>query len=116
MVELVLSRSPEAVVRITEDLKMENAREFYEDFLALHEPGITNVFLDFREVRFVDSSGIGILLKCEKDLKQRGASITIFGLGKSLLSVFKLAGLMPVLPHLEDEEMNRRFPELFGQS
>ncbi|HBS03973.1 MAG TPA: anti-sigma factor antagonist [Leptospiraceae bacterium] len=114
MVELLLMRSPEAVVRITEDLKMENAREFYEDFLALHEPGVTDIYLDFRLVRFVDSSGIGILLKCEKDLKDRGASISVFGLGKSLLSVFKLAGLLPVLPHLDDEEMGQRFPDLFS--
>ncbi|MCB1140165.1 MAG: STAS domain-containing protein [Leptospiraceae bacterium] len=114
MIELVLSRSPNQVVRITEDLKMENAREFYEDFLAVHEPGVTEVFLDFREVRFVDSSGIGILLKCEKDLKDRGASISIFGLGKSLHSVFKLAGLLPVLSHYDDEEMKAKFPELFS--
>lgn len=112
MVELLLMRAPDAVVRITEDLKMENAREFYEDFLALHEPGISTVYLDFRMVRFVDSSGIGILLKCEKDLKEKGANITLFGLGKSLLSVFKLAGLLPVLPHLDDIEMDRRFPDL----
>ena len=82
MVELLLMRTPDAVVRITEDLKMENAREFYEDFLAIHEPGVENVYLDFREVRFVDSSGIGILLKCEKDLKAKGANITVFWTGK----------------------------------
>ena len=110
MVELLLVQSPEAVVKITEDLKMENAREFYEDFLALHQPGITDIFLDFREVRFVDSSGIGILLKCEKDLRERGAKISIFGLCKSLLSVFKLAGLLPVLPHYEVSEISSRFP------
>ena len=114
MVELLLMRTPDAVVRITEDLKMENAREFYEDFLAIHEPGVENVYLDFREVRFVDSSGIGILLKCEKDLKDKGANITVFGLGKSLLSVFKLAGLLPVLPHLDDEQVNQRFPDLLS--
>ena len=114
----VLKDSPEQfTVQLLVDLKMENAREFYEDFLdAFGEDRHEEVVLDFRKIRFVDSSGIGVLLKSAETLRGKGSKFLMSGLNRSLTTVFKLAGLMKIFDVLEDEDARDKCPELFEES
>ena len=90
---------------------MENAAEFYEDFTKeiQEQP---EIILDFSKIRFIDSSGVGMLLKSVSLLRAKKAILSICGLNRALVSVFKLAGLMKIFKVLEFEEAVQRFPEL----
>ncbi len=114
MFKVISSQKGTLVLRLSADLKMENAPEFYEVFQETLRDDHTTVVVDFSNIRFVDSSGVGMLLKCAHILKQREGSFYIFGLSKSLLSVFKLAGLLKIFVLLEEDEARSSFPEIFS--
>jgi anti-sigma B factor antagonist len=113
MFQILSSQSDRLILQLTSDLKMENAPEFFEGFQESLEGGHRSVVVDFRPIRFVDSSGVGMLLKCAHQLRQREGSFYIYGLSRSLLSVFKLAGLLKIFELLDEEEAREAFPELF---
>lgn len=112
MFEILSSQNKRLILQLTSDLKMENAPEFYEGFQEALVGDHQVVVVDFRRIRFVDSSGVGMLLKCAHQLRQREGSFYIFGLSRSLLSVFKLAGLLKIFELLDVDQARLEFPEL----
>lgn len=112
MIEVLTSSDHKLIVRITDDLKMENAREFFDAFREHYNDGQKEILVDFGKIRFVDSSGIGILLRCAEEVKKKGGQFLICGLNKSMQSVFRLAGLHKVFEILEGEAAVQRFPEI----
>lgn len=112
MVEVLANNDASLVLRLTDDLKMENVREFFEIFAEELKESHEDVVLDLSKIRFVDSSGVGILLKCNESLKSQDSRLIVCGLNKALLSVFKLGGLTKILSVHEKEELTDRFPEL----
>lgn len=112
MIEVLTSSDLKLIVRITDDLKMENAREFFDAFREHYNENQKEILVDFGKIRFVDSSGIGILLRCAEEVKKKGGQFLICGLNKSMQSVFRLAGLHKVFEILEGEAAAQRFPEI----
>lgn len=112
MCELIKSTETHLIVRLMTDLKMENAREHYEQFLKLLKETHTTIIIDFSRIKFIDSSGVGILLKCADHVRERNGEFIIYGLNRSILTVFKLAGLLKIFKVLEEEEALTSFPEL----
>lgn len=112
MVDILAASEVVLLLRLQDDLKMENVREFFEIFAEELQSTHKEVILDLSRIRFVDSSGVGILLKCNETLKAQDARLLVCGLNKALLSVFKLGGLTKILSVHELEELAGRFPEL----
>ncbi len=111
MVDVVDSAGGQ-VLQLRVDLVMENCRDFFEVFKEVVAREPTSVLLDFTHIRFIDSSGIGILLKCSELSRQHSSALYIFGLNRQLDQVFKLAGLMKVFDLLGEEAVRERYPEL----
>lgn len=110
----VLEFEDRLVFQLNVDLKMENAREFYEEFMEKISIKHNDILLDFSSIRFVDSSGIGTLIKCtEKAKTEIEGELYMYGLNRSLLSVFKLSGLLKIFTVIEEAEARERFPEAF---
>lgn len=112
MFNILSSKKERLILQLKADLKMENAPDFYEYFQEALIGDHRVVVVDFRKIRFVDSSGVGMLLKCAHQLREREGIFYIFGLSRSLLSVFKLAGLLKIFQLLEEEQARVEFPEL----
>jgi len=55
------------------------------------------LILDFREVRLMDSSGIGLILGRYKKLKKTGAELCVSNLNSHIDKVFRLAGLYQII-------------------
>ncbi|MCP3850468.1 MAG: STAS domain-containing protein [Gammaproteobacteria bacterium] len=51
------------------------------------------ILLDFSKTQFIDSSGIGALVKSMKDSKKMGVELFIINPGKQICSVLKMTGL-----------------------
>ncbi|MFN3604843.1 MAG: STAS domain-containing protein [Leptonema sp. (in: bacteria)] len=95
-----------AYFRLEEDLKMENAPVFYENFIREVELFYgKQIFLDFSKLTFVDSSGIGSLLRISDFLKGRNSKLFIVGINKAMSAVFKLAGLYQIFNIIEKNEL-----------
>ncbi len=51
------------------------------------------LILDFSEVTFMDSSGIGLVMGRYKNLQRTGASLNIVNLPENIYKIMKLAGI-----------------------
>lgn len=60
--------------------------------------------VDMSEVRFVDSSGLGAILSCLRQLNERGADLKVFGLTKGVRSLFELVRMHKVVEIFNSKE------------
>jgi anti-sigma B factor antagonist len=52
---------------------------------------------DMRGVQFVDSSGLGAILSCLRQLNAKGGDIKVFGLSKGVRALFELVRMHKVV-------------------
>ena len=78
---------------------------------ALKEVGIAidaalprSLILDFAGVTFMDSSGIAVILKTDRLLRQTGGALALSGVPGQVRRVLDVAGLTKIVPVLDDRE------------
>ena len=57
-----------------------------------------DVILDFSNVSFIDSSGIGLIIGRYYQLKERYNTLTVRGTSKSIDRLFNVSGLWNIIP------------------
>ena len=77
------------VVLPGEQLDAGNAKEFKRDILPVLEP-CSKVVFDLRELRFVDSSGLGAILSCLRQLNAKGGDLKLCEMTKPVRALFEL--------------------------
>lgn len=77
------------VVLPGEQLDASNAKEFKRDVLPLLEP-CGKVIFDLGELRFVDSSGLGAMLSCLRQLNSKGGDLKLCAMTKPVRALFEL--------------------------
>ncbi|WP_083244136.1 STAS domain-containing protein [Leptospira tipperaryensis] len=104
-------RENHIVLSVLEDILMDNSRDFYYEFeesIKTGSPEIISFFLG--KVKFIDSSGIGIIIKVRNQIREKNGTVNIFGLNKSLNSVFRLSGLDKIVNLYTNEEFLNKYP------
>lgn len=71
-------------------LDLSNADTFVSEVTPYLEAHSKIVF-DMSEVDFVDSSGLGALMACRRQLLAVGGNLTLYGLSKKVRSAFEVA-------------------------
>ena len=51
-----------------------------------------NCVVDFEDLEYISSAGLGVLLGVQKRLKQSGNSMKLVGFNKHIREIFKIAG------------------------
>ena len=69
---------------------------------ALERPGLDAITVDLSDLRFIDSTGVGVLLRIEEESRARGVSLTIVPGPREVQRVFELAGLREALPFSDE--------------
>lgn len=69
----------------------------------LADPRIIHMTLDLRNLSFMDSSGIGVLLGRLRVLQLRGGTLSVCHLQPSVRKLFTLTGMHRVISILDDE-------------
>jgi anti-sigma B factor antagonist len=77
------------VVLPGDQLDAGNAKDFKRDIAPLLEP-CTRVVFDLRELRFVDSSGLGAILSCLRQLNGKGGDLKLCEMTKPVRALFEL--------------------------
>lgn len=70
-----------------------------------------DLIFDMSKVDYVDSSGIGTLIKIANQVSDSGGNFFITGIKPMIEKIFKVAGLMNYFQILSDEEYQSRFPQ-----
>lgn len=77
-----------AVIPVDE-LDANNASEFKRDIAPLLQAN-TRLVIDLSRVRFVDSSGLGAMLSCLRQLTAKGGDLKLCGMSKQVRATFEL--------------------------
>ena len=73
----------------------QEVREKIDD--KIDEKSLQKVILDFSEVTFMDSSGIGVLIGRYKKLSMKDAKLCVINLKESVKRVFELSGMLKII-------------------
>jgi anti-sigma B factor antagonist len=77
------------VVLPGEQLDAGNAKEFKRDVAPLLEP-CRKVIFDLGQLRFVDSSGLGAMLSCLRQINAKGGDLKLCAMTKPVKALFEL--------------------------
>lgn len=81
------------------------AQNFHDHVADLLEQGKKNIIVDMSDVKFVDSSGIGNIVRAFTTVKDSGGRLKLAGLTdkiEGLLSITKLNSVFEQYPTVED--------------
>lgn len=65
---------------------------------------VQTLVMDFSQVSFMDSSGIGMVMGRYQNMKRLGGKLCIVGLQQSVKRIVEMAGLTGVIPVYENQE------------
>jgi len=68
---------------------------------AILKEGALTIVLDFKNLRFMDSSGIGVLLGRYKLMKKKGGRIYVKNISRQIDKIFTISGLYQVLTKMD---------------
>lgn len=82
------------IIHVNEErLDAHNSAELKLEFLKLFESGNQNLLVDLKEVRFIDSSGLGALVSGFKNATTNHATLRLACLQPQVRSMFELTRL-----------------------
>ncbi len=94
-----------AVVKCHGRLIAGTTEEFYQEVKQLL-PQTKVVVVDLAELTYVDSTGLGSLVRLYTTARQHGCQFQLLHLGKQLRNVLKLTNLLSVFAQAEDHGIN----------
>lgn len=80
-----------------DNLSVTNLKQICIDLIEEYQPNM--VKLDFEEVSFVDSTGIGFVLARYKQLKKQHATLVVCNLSKTNEKLFQMSGIFQIIRH-----------------
>ena len=78
--------------------------QFEEKLLGFLHEGIKYLILVFSQVRYINSSGMGILVKLADQFKAAGGEIYLVDVPEKLIALFNMLGLLVVIKISKSEE------------
>lgn len=93
------------IVHLPEELDHHNCTGLKaETDIILAENYINRIVFDFSATRFMDSSGIGVLLNRYKQMALSSGSVTIYGAGAQVLRIMKMGGILKLMKVFDSKE------------
>lgn len=68
----------------------------FEDFISENIIGINNLTLDFKEVDYISSAGLRVILSTQKKMKQVG-TMKVINVCDLIMEVFEITGFADIL-------------------
>ena len=88
-------------VRLSEDLDHSAAARLRPELDALlKDPSIHRLVLDLKQLRFMDSSGIGLIIGRYKLMARRGGTVAVSCPGGRVDQIFEMSGLYQLVERL----------------
>lgn len=70
----------------------------------LQDLGIRVLILDFASLKFMDSSGIGVILGRYRILHDRGGEVAVIHMNQHIARIFHMSGLDRIIKQLDRQE------------
>lgn len=87
------------------DLDMVTAKTMKENVetILYSRLGVKHLVVNLKGVRFVDSSGLGMLIGCYKFMQARQGSMMLSDAGATLYRILELSGMKKLMPILRQD-------------
>ncbi len=85
------------IVRFKGDLDATNVEDVVETIFSLMNDGIVNILADFKDLRYVNSTGLGILLHFSKSAKEKGGSFKVSNVNENVYEIIDIIGATTLL-------------------
>lgn len=94
------------VIHLQEELDHHNAvyiREMADGYVDKYP--INTIVFDFSNVKFMDSSGIGVIMGRYKQMSYVGGSVYVYGIGSNVDRIFEMSGLYKIVKKWNQAEV-----------
>lgn len=71
---------------------------------SLQRTPIKKILFNFKNVTFMDSSGVGMIIGRYKELQRVGGSVGVSGLNAQIKKIFEMSGLFSIIQCYSDEK------------
>ena len=92
------------LVKFAGDLDATNVEDVVEKIFALLGKGLVHIVADFEKLRYVNSTGLGILLHFSKSAKEKGGSFKICNVNENVYEIIEIIGATTILEIYDDFE------------
>lgn len=93
------------ILDLSGDIDLANSPAMRKALLGeIKEKHTPKVFLNLKNVRYIDSSGIASLVEGLKASRDQGSRLILYGLNKTVREVMQLSRLQKIFEIYEDEE------------
>lgn len=86
------------VVTVGGEVDLATAPALDDELVAILEGGSTRLVVDLSGVDFLDSSGLGVLVKALKRTREKDGTLDLVVTSERILKVFRITGLDAVIP------------------
>jgi len=95
------------IVRIKDKITFEHCPALQNHLDPALEAGVREVVIDFRDVPFMDSSGIGEILRLFKLMRDRNGSLVLINPNRKLRNLFTMYRFERFMKIVEDVELGK---------
>lgn len=89
-------QSNQILVKLKKELYVDDASNLLDQLGSYLEKGYNNFLLDMKELTYIDSAGLGVILGIHKKAFNKGGKITLKGLEGPVKEIFELTRLTKV--------------------
>ena len=79
-------------------------RQFEDKLIGFFNQGVKNLILIFSEVKYINSTGMGLLVKLADKFQEGGGDIKLVGVPEKVIALFDMLGLLSLFKIYETEE------------
>ncbi len=103
----VESRGDSRIVRIKGKVTFECCPELQSRLDSVLEDGVREVWIDFKDVPFIDSSGVGEVLRLFKRLRDIGGSLFLLNPNRKLRDLFLMYRFDKFMKIVEEADLGK---------
>ncbi|MBN1758580.1 MAG: STAS domain-containing protein [Chitinispirillaceae bacterium] len=90
------------LIRFIGDMDATNIETVHEKVCNLLNEGIISIIADFKQLRYVNSTGLGILLHFSKTAKEKGGCFKIANINENVYEIIEIIGATTLLEIYDD--------------
>ena len=68
------------------------------------DPAVRTLVLDFSQLQFMDSSGIGVILGRYRQLRDRGGAVAVMHMNRHIARIFHMSGMDRIIRHIDSAQ------------
>ncbi len=92
------------IIMLNGEMDYFSSKELREEILQLIREKSKSIILDLKDVSFIDSAGMGLLINLNREMNNTNGRLGLLNLSEDIFSLIKLATLDTIIPIYTSEE------------